>query len=73
MTMADLFNPKCNQSTGTVKFTRGAPSCAEAAAQGMKRHAEYRAQQAAYERAKAAERVQQVPQPDRWLKPGDLT
>ncbi|MEQ9695099.1 hypothetical protein [Shimia sp. SDUM112013] len=66
------FNPKCNQSTGTVKLTSGVPSCAEVAAKAMAEHAAYRAQQVEYEKAKAAQANADQTQPTRWLKESDL-
>lgn len=70
--MANSFNPKCNQMAHDGVPRKGIPTCAEVADRGMKAHAAYRAEHAALERLKAAQRAQKASEPVRWLKQSDL-
>ena len=72
--MTEGFNPKCNQFVDPPGGSESMPSCAEVAERQMQKHADHRAQQAAYERAKAERRGanQKARATTRWLSPNDL-
>lgn len=66
------FNPACNQTQPAV-FSNKQPSSAERAAEGMRKHAAYRAQEEAFKAARAAGRKgdREVPQ-RRMLRPDEI-
>jgi hypothetical protein len=66
------FNPKCNQTAAPQGLSKGIPSCADVAEAAMKKHAEYRAQQKAFEEAKAAAKTLETEKTKRWLRDEDL-
>jgi hypothetical protein len=67
----ERFSPACNIAQPS-QVSSSLPTCAEVAEQAMKKHAAQRADDAAYERAKAAQATARNDQPRRWLKASDL-